>query len=128
MALVGRNGAGNKTTLLKSIMGILPARRGRVTFCGHDITRLPPHEIARRGVTLVPEDRRIFPRLTVAENLKVAARARGGGHDGAQRRSASSPTFRACASGCARPARASRAASSRCSPSREDSWPGRTSC
>ena len=84
VALVGRNGAG-KTTLLKSIMGILPARRGRVTFCGHDITRLPPHEIARRGVTLVPEDRRIFPRLTVAENLKVAARARGGGHDAAQR-------------------------------------------
>ena len=81
VALVGRNGAG-KTTLLKSIMGILPARRGRVLFDGRDITHLPTHEIAHRGITLVPEDRRIFPRLTVAENLRVAARARGG-HDGA---------------------------------------------
>jgi branched-chain amino acid transport system ATP-binding protein len=81
VALVGRNGAG-KTTLLKSIMGILPARRGRVLLDGNEITRLPAHEIARRGITLVPEDRRIFPRLTVAENLRVAARARGG-YDGA---------------------------------------------
>jgi branched-chain amino acid transport system ATP-binding protein len=81
VALVGRNGAG-KTTLLKSIMGILPARQGRVLFDGRDITRLPAHEIARHGITLVPEDRRIFPRLTVAENLRVAARARGA-HDGA---------------------------------------------
>ena len=76
VALVGRNGAG-KTTVLKSIMGILPPRWGRVVLHGQDIAHLPPHEIARRGVTLVPEDRRIFPRLTVAENLRIAARARG---------------------------------------------------
>jgi branched-chain amino acid transport system ATP-binding protein len=80
VALVGRNGAG-KTTLLKTIMGIVPARRGRVTFAGEDLTRLATHEIARRGLTLVPEDRRIFPRLTVEENLRVATLA--GDRDGA---------------------------------------------
>ena len=78
VALVGRNGAG-KTTLLKTIMGIVPARRGRVRLDGADLTGLPTHRIARRGITLVPEDRRIFPRLTVAENLKVAALGRGPG-------------------------------------------------
>jgi len=76
VALVGRNGAG-KTTLLKTIMGIVPARRGRVRFDGADITALPTHAIARRGITLVPEDRRIFPRLTVAENLRLATLAAG---------------------------------------------------
>ena len=76
VALVGRNGAG-KSTLLKTIMGIVPARRGRVALDGADVTALPTYEIARRGITLVPEDRRIFPRLTVAENLEVAALARG---------------------------------------------------
>ena len=85
VALVGRNGAG-KTTLLKTIMGIVPARRGRVALGQADITRLPTHEIARRGITLVPEDRRIFPRLTVAENLRVAALLRGSaGGDGLAR-------------------------------------------
>jgi branched-chain amino acid transport system ATP-binding protein len=76
VALVGRNGAG-KTTLLKTVMGLVPARRGRVTFDGADVTRLPTHEIARRGITLVPEDRRIFPRLTVEANLRVATLAAG---------------------------------------------------
>ena len=75
VALVGRNGAG-KTTLLKTVMGIVPAGRGRVTLAGEDITRLSTHAIARRGITLVPEDRRIFPRLTVEENLRVATLAR----------------------------------------------------
>ena len=78
VALVGRNGAGN-TTLLKTIMGIVPARRGHVHLDGTEVTRLPTHRIARRGMTLVPEDRRIFPRLTVAENLRVAGLARGAG-------------------------------------------------
>ena len=76
VALVGRNGAG-KTTLLKMIMGIVPARRGRVRFESADITGRETHEIARLGITLVPEDRRIFPRLTVAENLAVPALAAG---------------------------------------------------
>jgi branched-chain amino acid transport system ATP-binding protein len=81
VALVGRNGAG-KTTLLKTIMGIVHARRGRIALAGQDITHLPTYEIARRGITLVPEDRRIFPKLTVEENLRVATLARplaGGG-------------------------------------------------
>ena len=81
VALVGRNGAG-KTTLLKTIMGVVPAGRGRVLLEGADISRLATHEIARRGITLVPEDRRIFPRLTVAENLRVAELARGAGDNG----------------------------------------------
>ncbi len=74
VALVGRNGAG-KTTLLKTVMGIVRARAGRVRFDGADITALDTHVIARRGITLVPEERRIFPRLTVDENLRVAALA-----------------------------------------------------
>ena len=78
VALVGRNGAG-KTTLLKTIMGIVRARRGQVRLGGADITALPTYEIARRGITLVPEDRRIFPRLTVEENLRVALLARTAG-------------------------------------------------
>ena len=77
VALVGRNGAG-KTTLLKTAMAIVPPRRGRVLFAGDDVTRLETHAIARRGMTLVPEDRRIFPRLTVEENLRVATLATGG--------------------------------------------------
>jgi branched-chain amino acid transport system ATP-binding protein len=70
VALLGRNGAG-KTTTLKSIMGVTPARRGRITFQGEDITRTPTHQIARAGIALVPDDRRIFPNLTVAENLRM---------------------------------------------------------
>jgi len=79
VGLVGRNGAG-KTTTLKAIMGVVRARPGRVRLSGVDITQLPTHEIARAGLTLVPEDRRIFPSLTVAENLRVASLAvRDGG-------------------------------------------------
>src|SRR5687768_3595151 len=74
VGLVGRNGAG-KTTTLKAIMGVVRARPGRVRLAGIDITQLPTHEIARAGLTLVPEDRRIFPNLTVAENLRVASLA-----------------------------------------------------
>ena len=74
VALVGRNGAG-KTTLLKTVMGIVRARAGRIRFDGADVTALDTHVIARRGITLVPEERRIFPRLTVDENLRVATLA-----------------------------------------------------
>jgi branched-chain amino acid transport system ATP-binding protein len=76
-ALIGRNGAGKSTTL-KAIMGLLPARAGRVRFQGADITGLPPFRIARLGLGYVPEDRRIFTDLTVFENLEVGRRdARG---------------------------------------------------
>ncbi len=75
VCLLGRNGAGKSTTL-NSIVGLTPSRRGTVRFDGEEIQRLPAHRIARRGLALVPEDRRIFAGLTVAENLEVAAPGR----------------------------------------------------
>ena len=71
-ALLGRNGAG-KTTTLRSIMGLTAPRQGRVTIFGSDTTRLPPFRVAALGVGYVPEGRRIFGNLTVAENLQVPA-------------------------------------------------------
>jgi branched-chain amino acid transport system ATP-binding protein len=70
VALLGRNGAGKSTTF-RSIMGLVEGRRGRIAFTGQDISRRPPHEIARLGLGYVPEDRRIFTDLTVMENLEV---------------------------------------------------------
>jgi len=72
-ALLGRNGMG-KTTLIRSIVGFARPRRGRVMFGDREITRTPSHAIARLGIGLVPQGRRIFPSLTVRENLTVAAR------------------------------------------------------
>ncbi|MCA3358197.1 MAG: ABC transporter ATP-binding protein [Roseomonas sp.] len=72
-ALMGRNGAGKSTTL-KAIMGLITPRAGRVRFGGRDIAGLPPFRIARLGLGYVPEDRRIFTDLTVAENLEVGRR------------------------------------------------------
>jgi branched-chain amino acid transport system ATP-binding protein len=69
-ALLGRNGAG-KTTTLRSVMGLTPAREGDVTILGTQTTRWPPYRIAALGVGYVPEGRKIFPNLTVDENLKV---------------------------------------------------------
>jgi branched-chain amino acid transport system ATP-binding protein len=69
-ALLGRNGAG-KTTTLRSLMGLTPPREGRVTIFGTDTTRWPPFRVAGLGVGFVPEGRRIFPNLTVDENLRV---------------------------------------------------------
>jgi ABC-type branched-subunit amino acid transport system ATPase component len=80
VCLVGRNGAG-KTTTIDTIMGLLPSRAGTVTLGGVDITKLPAHERARRGIGYAPEDCGIFPDLTVAENLEIGrwlAPARGG--------------------------------------------------
>jgi len=70
ISLLGRNGAGKSTTL-KSVMGLLPPLAGRVTLDGASLTGEAPHRIARRGVGYVPEDRAIFPTLTVAENLAM---------------------------------------------------------
>ena len=70
VALLGSNGMG-KTTTLRSIMGVAPAKRGEVWFDGENITRLAPFKIARRGLGYVPEDRGLFERLTVNENLRV---------------------------------------------------------
>jgi branched-chain amino acid transport system ATP-binding protein len=73
-ALLGRNGAGKSTTL-KSIMGLTPPRHGAVVFEGQDVVGLPTHLVARRGIGYVPEERRIFPGLTVLENLKISTLA-----------------------------------------------------
>ena len=70
VALIGRNGAG-KTTTLRAIMGSVPAREGTVRFRGEPITDLDPEPTVRRGIGIVPEERRVFPGLTVAENLKL---------------------------------------------------------
>jgi branched-chain amino acid transport system ATP-binding protein len=71
VALVGRNGVG-KTTTLRSVLGLTPPRSGAVRLFGEDVAGLPTHEIAGRGVGWIPEERRVFARLTVAENLRVA--------------------------------------------------------
>ena len=73
--LMGRNGAG-KTTVVRSIAGLTPPRRGSVMFGGEELTRLPAHEIARRGIGLVPQGRRIFASLSVGEHLAIAANRR----------------------------------------------------
>jgi branched-chain amino acid transport system ATP-binding protein len=77
-ALLGRNGVG-KTTLCRSLTGLTPARAGRITFKGADITRLPSHRIWAHGLGVVPQGRRIFPSLTVQENLAIAVRSAAAG-------------------------------------------------
>ena len=72
VTLIGANGAG-KSTLLMSLFGQPSASAGRIIFDGEDITRLQTHDISRRGISLVPEGRRIFPRMTVMENLQMGA-------------------------------------------------------
>jgi branched-chain amino acid transport system ATP-binding protein len=76
VGILGRNGAG-KTTLIRSVIGFTPARTGTVRFKGADITRWAPFRAVERGMGLVPQGRRVFPSLTVRENLEVAARPRG---------------------------------------------------
>jgi branched-chain amino acid transport system ATP-binding protein len=70
LALLGRNGAGKSTTL-KSIMGLVPPAKGWISFDGRNLVGRPPYAIARLGLGYVPEERRVFPELTVAENLEV---------------------------------------------------------
>ena len=75
VTLLGRNGMG-KTTTVRSIMGIMTPRQGRLVFAGQDITHLPSHQIARLGIGLVPEQRQVFANLTVHENLVATAHNR----------------------------------------------------
>jgi branched-chain amino acid transport system ATP-binding protein len=72
VTLMGRNGMG-KTTTVRSILGLTPARGGSIRFAGEDIARLPPYRVAQRGIGLVPEGRQIFPNLSVRENLVATA-------------------------------------------------------
>jgi branched-chain amino acid transport system ATP-binding protein len=79
VCLLGRNGVGKSTTL-KSIIGLTPPRQGRITYNDHALIGLPPYEIARLGIGYVPDDRLIFPDLTVRENLEIAVKpSRSGG-------------------------------------------------
>jgi branched-chain amino acid transport system ATP-binding protein len=73
VAVLGRNGMG-KTTLMRSIIGFTPPRRGQLWFKGVEITRLPSYRIAQMGMGIIPQGRRIFPSLSVRENLEIAAR------------------------------------------------------
>ncbi len=70
--LLGSNGSG-KTTLIRSILGLTPPRKGRILFGGRDLTGLPTHRIVAEGIACIPEGRKVFPRLTVAENLRLGA-------------------------------------------------------
>ena len=81
--LIGRNGAG-KTSLMRSIMGLLPARRGSVEFDGVNLAKFPPHGRTRAGIGYMPEDRRLIPELTVEENIMAPAWAVGS-RDGRER-------------------------------------------
>jgi len=72
VSVIGPNGAG-KTTLVKTIMGLLPAKTGTIRFKGENIEKLRPYEIVKKGVTLIPEGREIFPKMTVEENILLGA-------------------------------------------------------
>jgi branched-chain amino acid transport system ATP-binding protein len=78
VCLLGRNGAG-KTTTLKSIVGLTPPKQGHIRFKGEEITGQQPYRITRKGMSLVPDDRRIFADLTVGENLEIGVRKTRGG-------------------------------------------------
>lgn len=80
VTILGRNGVG-KTTTLQAVLGHNEVRSGRITYRGDDITGLPPYQISRRGIGWVPQERRIFPELTVKENLVVAMRDQSGDKD-----------------------------------------------
>ena len=78
VGILGHNGMG-KTTLLRTLVGLIPATGGSVTLGGEDVTRLPTHARSKRGMAYVPQGRQIFPGLSVRENLRLAAVASGRG-------------------------------------------------
>ena len=78
LCVLGRNGAG-KTTLLKTIMGLVPAHAGSIRLGERELTTLPPHEVPKAGIAYVPQGRRLFAEMTVAENIEIGLMARGKG-------------------------------------------------
>jgi branched-chain amino acid transport system ATP-binding protein len=84
LCLLGRNGAG-KTTTLKAVMGLLPLSSGRITLGDEEISALPPHEVPKRGIGYVPQGRRLFTEMTVAENIEVGLMTRGKGAETRER-------------------------------------------
>jgi len=118
VGLLGRNGVGKSTTL-KTIMGLVYPRQGRILLEGQPVTSTPAHKLAKLGIAYVPEDRRIFRLLTVMENLRTGLDRPGVTEARKQELlERCSLTSRCWASGATRPAARCRAASSRCSPSR----------
>jgi branched-chain amino acid transport system ATP-binding protein len=93
LCVMGRNGAG-KTTTLKAIMGLVPVRGGSVSLNGEDLTRLPAHEIPKRGLGYAPQGRRLFAELTVAENLEIGLMTRRSGRETRERMLALFPRLR----------------------------------
>ena len=93
-AIVGANGAG-KTTTLRALVGTIAPRGGRVLFQGEDVTRLPTHAKAARGIVLVPEGRQLFNVMTVEENLEMGAFTRRGARNYGDRLERSSRYFHA---------------------------------
>ena len=93
LCMLGRNGAG-KTTALKAIMGLVRPRSGSIRLDGVELTRLPAHEVPGQGVAYVPQGRRLFAELTVAENLEIGLMARGRGKAALERAIASFPILR----------------------------------
>jgi ABC-type branched-subunit amino acid transport system ATPase component len=116
VAVLGSNGVG-KSTLNRTISGIVRARSGAIRFEGAAIDHEKPQAIVARGLIHVPEGRRIFPNLSVRDNLDLGSYRRAAAPSTA---SACSPSFRACSSGARRPPARFPAANSRCSPSAAD--------
>ena len=117
VALLGANGAG-KSSLLKAVVGLVPVAGGQVTFKGEPINKLTPEAIVRRGISLTPEGRRVFPRLTVADNLRLggAVTRDRAAYDAAHEHVLEPLPDPGRADAARTPGR-SRAVSSRCSPS-----------
>ena len=127
LGLLGRNGAG-KTTCMSTIMGFLKPRRGAISLYGEPVAGLAPDVIARKGICLVPQGRRMFRTLTVRENLMVAAQRAATAAAPAGRSTACSSSFRGSPSVTPRSRARSPAASSRCWPSAARSWAIRACC
>ena len=123
VGVLGHNGMG-KTTLLRTLMGYLPATAGRVTFAGEDMTRAEPYRRARAGMGYVPQGREIFPGLSVLDNLRMGAVARKGGEAAAIEAALGVPAPQSPDRPAGR--RRSPAASSNCSPWRGASSAGRS--
>jgi branched-chain amino acid transport system ATP-binding protein len=93
LCMLGRNGAG-KTTTLKAIMGLLPVRSGSIRLDGVELTALPAYQVPKQAIAYVPQGRRLFAELTVAENLEIGLMARGLGEDARERALALFPVLR----------------------------------
>ena len=113
VSLIGANGAG-KTTTLKAISGVLAPAGGRIAFLGEDITRASARRILQLGIAHCPEGRRVFPYMTVAENLEMGCYLRATAPASPPTWSRSTPAFRSWPSGATRRPARCRAASSRC--------------